>query len=170
MPRNTKCQNQSRIKRRKVIGRGNEYPENREDFQPPGRQCTDFNSDRRIVKTNHVHNPCHKLFEGEKIAQMLRSQGFMFKNILAAGRDEGGGAHQDKGVGANTGQVMEVNQNIEKDDGNLEDLSDNVATKDSGEADRHRLGEVDEISNNVTDFYVLSINPRRNLLQFHCYR
>ena len=94
----------------------------------------------------------------------------MFKNILAAGSDEGGGAHQDKGVGANAGQVMGVKQNLEKEEDDLEDLSDNVATKDSGEADRHRLGEVDEISNNVTDFYVLSINPRRNLLQFHCYR
>ena len=94
----------------------------------------------------------------------------MFKNILAAGSDEGGRVHQDKGIGANTGQVMEVNHNIEKGDGNPEELSDNVATKDSREADRHRLGEVDEISNNVTDFYVLSINPRRNLLQFHCYR
>ena len=79
----------------------------------------------------------------------------MFKNILAAGSDEGGTAHQDKGVGANIGQVMEVNRNIEKDDGNLEDLSDNVATKDSGEADRHRLGEVDEISNNAIVFHVL---------------
>ena len=94
----------------------------------------------------------------------------MFKNILAAGSGEGGAAHQDKGVGANTSQVMGVKQNLEKEDDDLEDLSDNVATKGSGEADRHRLGEVDEISNNVTDFYVLSINPRRNLLQFHCYR
>ena len=87
----------------------------------------------------------------------------------AAGR-HGCGALQDKGVGADTGQVMGVKQSLDKEEDNLEDLSDNVATKDSGKADRHRLGEVDEISNNVTDFYVLSINPRRNLLQFHCYR
>ena len=79
----------------------------------------------------------------------------MFKNILAAGRHEGGAAHQDKGVGADTGQVMEVNQNIEKSDGNEEDLSNNVATKDSGGAERNHLGEVDEISNNAIVFHVL---------------
>ena len=79
----------------------------------------------------------------------------MFKNILDAGSDEGGAAHQDKGVGANTGQVMEVNQNIEKGEGNEDEPSNNVATKDSGGADRNHLGEVDEISNDAIVFHVL---------------
>ena len=50
---------------------------------------------------------------------------------------------------------MGVKQSLDKEEDNLEDLSDNVATKDSGEADRHRLGEVDEISNNAIVFHVL---------------
>ena len=101
---------------------------------------------------------------------MTGSQRSEPKIAVSQVENEGGGVDLDKDGAANSAKVPEVNQNIEKGDGNEEDISDNVATKDSGEADRHRLGEVDEISDNVTDFYVLSINPRRNLLQFHCYR
>ena len=85
---------------------------------------------------------------------MTGSQRSETKIAVSQVENEGGGVDLDKDGAASSAEVPEVNQNIEKGDGNEEEPSNNVDTKDSRKADRNPLGDEDEIFNDAIDFHV----------------